>query len=315
VTAADNIDQLKDSWGPLSYCKLWGSKSTDGGKTWSKPVQLTKEEDNIHRDLRFAAVSNVNPNNALHILFQDSPIPSSAINEDHTVWANADIIYWACPTSLFSNESIKFGPEIEIFTNTKGGILDFGDIGEAGVATKTFMVENTGDQDLVVEPMFAGSKAFSASPNSFTLAPGGKQEVTVTFKPVTPDSEDTYLARPNNDKTERSAGLPLIGVGVPDLSAVDNQPAQRPNEYSLMQNYPNPFNPATAIQFSIAREEQVKLVIYDALGKEVEVLVKKNMQAGVHKVEWKAENLPSGLYFYRLTAGSFSSTKKMILMQ
>lgn len=223
VLAEDEIDQQQDSWGPLSFCRLWGSKSTDGGNTWTKPVQLTDEEANYHRDLRYHAVSNHNPDDALHLLFQDSQIPASAVNDAHTQWADVDIIHWECPTSLFSDEYETFGPELEIFTNTKEGILDFGDIDVAGEQSMSFTVKNIGDEDLVVEPMFTGLAAITASPNEFTVPPGGEQEVAVTLKTktfdgaVAKDSIYTYLAIPNNDESEKSCGLRLAAFAVPNL--------------------------------------------------------------------------------------------------
>lgn len=88
-----------------------------------------------------------------------------------------------------------------------------------------------------------------------------------------------------------------------------------PLEYALLQNYPNPFNPVTVINYQLPKTSNVKLSIYDALGREVNVLVNKSQNEGNHNVEWDASNYPSGVYFYRLEAGSFVSTKKMILIK
>ncbi len=88
-----------------------------------------------------------------------------------------------------------------------------------------------------------------------------------------------------------------------------------PKEFKLFQNYPNPFNPTTNIGFNIPRNGFVTLKIYDILGKEVETLVKENMNAGEYIISFSGNNLPSGLYFYRLTANGFSDTKKMILIK
>ncbi|MBS4028007.1 MAG: T9SS type A sorting domain-containing protein [Ignavibacteriales bacterium] len=88
-----------------------------------------------------------------------------------------------------------------------------------------------------------------------------------------------------------------------------------PTLLSLFQNYPNPFNPTTAINFLIPEREFVSLKIYDLLGKEIETLVNEEMKIGNYTAKWDATNLPSGMYFYRLTSGTFSETKKMILMK
>ena len=88
-----------------------------------------------------------------------------------------------------------------------------------------------------------------------------------------------------------------------------------PKEFYLLQNYPNPFNPNTRIQFAINSEELVTLKIYDVLGNEIETLVNETKPAGEYQFIWEANKLASGVYFYRLQAGDFISTKKMILQK
>jgi photosystem II stability/assembly factor-like uncharacterized protein len=88
-----------------------------------------------------------------------------------------------------------------------------------------------------------------------------------------------------------------------------------PDQFSLEQNYPNPFNPTTTIRYSIPRNGHVNLSVYNLLGEEAAVLVNENIEAGVHEVTFKAAALPSGVYFYQLTAGDFVQTEKMILLR
>ena len=85
--------------------------------------------------------------------------------------------------------------------------------------------------------------------------------------------------------------------------------------FYLNQNYPNPFNPATSIKFQIGSSRFVKLAVYDILGKEVEILVNKKLNAGTYEINWNALNYPSGVYFYRLTSDGFSDTKRMLLIK
>ncbi|MCB0749781.1 MAG: T9SS type A sorting domain-containing protein [Ignavibacteriae bacterium] len=86
-------------------------------------------------------------------------------------------------------------------------------------------------------------------------------------------------------------------------------------KYVLSQNYPNPFNPSTKINFSIPLNGLVKLTVYDMLGKEVKTLVNGNKSAGTYSVDFNASGLPSGVYFYKLTAGEFSEVRKMMLLK
>ncbi|MCB9211656.1 MAG: T9SS type A sorting domain-containing protein [Ignavibacteriales bacterium] len=88
-----------------------------------------------------------------------------------------------------------------------------------------------------------------------------------------------------------------------------------PTEFRLEQNYPNPFNPNTSIRYSISNENNVILKVYDILGKEVATLVNERKSSGYYVVNFDASNLTSGIYFYTIRAGSFSETKKMLLMK
>ena len=92
-----------------------------------------------------------------------------------------------------------------------------------------------------------------------------------------------------------------------------------PKEFSLLQNYPNPFNPSTNIQYSLGKATQVSLRVYSLLGVEIATLVNSKQEAGTYSVPFNSRtgflNLSSGIYFYRLEAGSFVSTKKLILMK
>jgi hypothetical protein len=96
------------------------------------------------------------------------------------------------------------------------------------------------------------------------------------------------------------------GGAVEEMQAV-------PSTYSLSQNYPNPFNPETSISYALPVDSRVKLSVFNALGQEVAQLVDGEKPAGVHSVKWNASGLASGLYFYRITAGDFVQTKRLIL--
>jgi photosystem II stability/assembly factor-like uncharacterized protein len=100
-----------------------------------------------------------------------------------------------------------------------------------------------------------------------------------------------------------------------DLTAVKPVEASCPVRFSLSQNYPNPFNPKTAIRYQVSGVSDVKLVVYDLLGREVAVLVNEKKAAGNYEVSFDGARLASGVYFYRLTAGSFVQSRKMILLK
>jgi hypothetical protein len=96
---------------------------------------------------------------------------------------------------------------------------------------------------------------------------------------------------------------------------VEEIPSVLPTNYSLSQNYPNPFNPSTNIQFSIPQDTYVRLSVYNLLGQEIAQLVDGELPAGQHEVQFEANQLPSGVYLYHLTAGYYVETRRMILVR
>ncbi len=99
------------------------------------------------------------------------------------------------------------------------------------------------------------------------------------------------------------------------LSGVINQNTGIPSAYGLSQNYPNPFNPVTNIEYAIPAAGYVDLKVFDMLGREVETIVNSFQQAGNYKAVFAGNNLPSGVYMYKLTAGGFIETKKMLMIK
>ena len=83
----------------------------------------------------------------------------------------------------------------------------------------------------------------------------------------------------------------------------------------MCQNYPNPFNPSTTIEFSVSSEGIVYLEVFDITGRKIITLFNEHVQSGSYTVEFNGDNLPSGLYFYKLTSGSDSITNKMLLIK
>ena len=131
---------------------------------------------------------------------------------------------------------------------------------------------------------------------------------------------DGYLFIGTNDGIYRSKN-PITSI------KENTQSRELPNNVNLSQNYPNPFNPVTTIKYNIPLNERreklnVKIIVYDILGKEVATLVNKKQKPGNYEVNWNAINVPSGIYLYRLRvysfsggAGDFAETKKMILLK
>jgi hypothetical protein len=114
-----------------------------------------------------------------------------------------------------------------------------------------------------------------------------------------------------------AGGVSAIGVARwnSGTSRVEQLSPTAPKTFLLEQNYPNPFNPSTTIRYQLPVASEVKLEVYDVLGKKIATLVNERQSAGSYQVVWNASGLSSGTYFYRLQAGTFTQTKKMILVK
>jgi hypothetical protein len=123
------------------------------------------------------------------------------------------------------------------------------------------------------------------------------------------EEAEMYAGLYENTSTGAKIYKRTFVVGVEDISS------GVPTSYELEQNYPNPFNPVTTIQFSIPQQSFVALEIFNSLGEKVSTLVSEELNAGTYKYEWKAGNLSSGVYYYKLVANDFSQTKKLILLR
>ncbi|MBI5060349.1 T9SS type A sorting domain-containing protein [candidate division KSB1 bacterium] len=111
----------------------------------------------------------------------------------------------------------------------------------------------------------------------------------------------------NGNHVYHEGGVAVVKSATPQSGLVGS--------YALAQNFPNPFNSQTSFSFSILNTERVSLKVFDLLGREVATVLDRNMDAGVHTINWSAEGLATGLYMYTLNAGTFSDTKKFVYMK
>jgi hypothetical protein len=116
---------------------------------------------------------------------------------------------------------------------------------------------------------------------------------------------------PNWQYNERHSGV----YDAPALVGVQNQQAEIVKDFVLKQNYPNPFNPSTSISYSIPKPENVVIKVYDVRGNEAAELVNSRLNAGSYSVDFNGSSFSSGVYYYTIKAGSFTQTKKMVLIK
>jgi hypothetical protein len=131
------------------------------------------------------------------------------------------------------------------------------------------------------------------------------------------DAPGSYTIVDSADNSYAYSGYNFTFMRKLIVTGVGSESENMPGIYSLSQNYPNPFNPSTTIQFTIpvGTYGRTSLRVYDVLGREVATLVNEVKQPGTYSVTWDASGIASGVYFYRLHAGEFSSMKKMLLLK
>jgi hypothetical protein len=160
-----------------------------------------------------------------------------------------------------------------------------------------------------------GTTSLGTANLPFKYVTGSTTQVDVTGNDV---------VTPTFTLTAGAHNLTLSGAGVnidyvmlikQDIQTGVSKDGLLPGTFALEQNYPNPFNPTTTINFTLAKPSNVKLLIYNILGQQVQTLVDTRMNAGQQSVVFDASKLASGVYFYRLEAGNFSSVKKMLLLK
>jgi hypothetical protein len=183
-----------------------------------------------------------------------------------------------------------------------------------------------------VWPLDAYDNLNTDSVNVVNISTNVGDEVNVGSNPKLVKGLSAFTAQVVRGGALYTTGLVLYAsdirgkVGVSDtirfniLVKVEQDNAEIPKEFALYQNYPNPFNPATEIKFDIPKESHVKIVIYDITGKEVKTLVDEVVKPGAYRILWdgtdnSGNKVTSGIYFYRMIAGSYVSVKKMVLIK
>lgn len=162
---------------------------------------------------------------------------------------------------------------------------------------------------------------------------GEQDKGIVRYKVYRSSSEDfseaEHIATVNESETKYMDCNPLRGnlsywITAVDSNGIESHPSSEilvqvlpilPLTYELSQNYPNPFNYSTIINFKLSKYSMVTLKIYDITGREIETLISEYLSAGEYSKNWQANSMPSGIYFYRLQAGFFNDTKKLVLLK
>ncbi len=202
--------------------------------------------------------------------------------------------------TVVATVNVGGSPSSVVFNTQNIGILS------GGFVSDRLIRYNANTFDTIPTPFIAGG---SLALIGDTLIVGRNGRITL-YNALTLDSLTQFNLTP---------GAPYTGIvafnGQFEFSNVIEVDAGVPKQFALDQNYPNPFNPTTMIRYELPVASTVSLKVYDVLGREVATLVNERQEAGAYSVTFNANTLSSGVYFYRLQAGNFVATKKMMLVK
>lgn len=320
-------------------------ESTDGGVTFGAPVNVTNypsDTSNV-RPAFWLSVSALYVGEELHLVWTEviDQVPNDA--GISYFFTDLRLRHWApsvnggVPTTAARFDTLHFNGSLPNGVNHLE--IDYGSLGI--------------DAEGVLTVVFTGFSGDSTQADPFTgigygdiwavsSADSGWRWGEPTNLTNSPDMDDRYpYISPWNEAgkinvfymSDSIAGAFAFGdnapVSTPDFlflktdhpsvvpydfyTAVADRATATPEGFALAQNYPNPFNPATAISFTLPASVKVKLEVFNAIGQKVATLVNSKLPAGSHTATWNAAHMPSGIYFYKLEAGSFSQTRKMVL--
>jgi len=267
---------------------MYPRKSTDGGTTWTRQTNGFPPVPAKYNDQIFLASSMVvNP------------------NDPHTVQVGGIL------RKSGSYDSIR------VYRTTDGG--------STWTVLRNGLPGKFQSEGKVLNKVVIASNPFNSQEYALVIPEAGIFRST--------DGGDNWFKLPNpTDRVPltvaigRSQGAEVIIVGVYAGSfyvyklrnapvGVEHEVGLPPATYTLEQNYPNPFNPSTNIQYSLPQDGFVTLKVFDVLGREVAILINEIKQRGTYTTQWHAADFPSGVYFLRLTAGSSTQVRKMLLMK
>ncbi len=265
--------------------EIYYKRSTNNGVSWETDTRLTNNSE--ISEYPCVAVSG----STVHVVWDDY----------RHVWPNLEIYYktsndggitWSADTRLTDNSGHSSVPSIAVidsfvhvvWDDTRNGSEDIyykGSVNGGNTWGADIRLTNNNNEQHIPSVSVSGSA------------------VHVVWRDYRDGNYEIYYKRNPTGN--------IIGI--------ININSEISNEFSLSQNYPNPFNPSTKIQFALPKSSFAKLVIYDALGRELKTIVSEQLNAGTYEADWNASNYPSGVYFYKLSAEDYSGTKKMVLVK
>jgi hypothetical protein len=224
------------------------------------------------------------------------------------------VMQLSLPDSIINYRAFKFSWDSPYFLSDIDSLLyEYTAVGDSSSAI--IQITNNSGKETELNGFFSRDSAFSLITElPVVLQTAETREFEVKFRPLEiKDYNDYIYFRSDSDIEGIALAIPVKASSDSLSTSVEYFPGNI--SYSLSQNYPNPFNPATTISFSVAKKGLVRLEIYDVLGSRVKTLINREVESGTYNINFNAEEIPSGVYFYSLTINGFSDTKKMLLLK
>jgi hypothetical protein len=216
--------------------------------------------------------------------------------------------------TTYCYRAFKYDWHTDLFTSDKDK-LEFGivPVGESGIIS--FNITNNFSDTIEINSTFNYDSAYTLQQQlPIVIAPQGSVNLSVKFNPEHEGAfiDDLHLRW----ETEGQRIAVVIHLtGYTNSIYLDVNQNEITSSYFLSQNYPNPFNPVSKIKYSIPKSSMVKMQVFDIIGREISTLVNKEQPAGNYEVAFDGSRFASGIYFYRISAGEYTSVKKMLLLK
>jgi DUF4097 and DUF4098 domain-containing protein YvlB len=210
--------------------------------------------------------------------------------------------------SLYVVDDLLYVPIVKILSDS----LKFGSVFFDSTKTKSLFIRNYGNSELVITNVYSNHNDISITPDTGNISMGDSMLFEVSFNAFSDSStEEGYIVFQSNSPSSPDS-ISFVANLVTGLNRSESTLLQ---SFSLSQNYPNPFNPSTYFNFTLPTTENVEFIIYDVNGQIVETLLDNKLVAGNYKLKFNGKYLSSGVYIYKLKAGNFVQSHKMIFIK
>lgn len=267
--------------------EIYYKRSTNGGISWGADMRLTIINPSGGATTQAPTIAVAGTR--VHVVWMDKRDGAEQIYYKHSTDGGVN---WIADTRLTFSGYGKYNPSIAVSDFQVHVVWDDASAGNHEIYYKR---SPDGGYNWIDSTRLTN---YTGTSGDAHIAISGTQ-LHVIWSDNRDNNQEIYYKRSPNGNS----------IGIQSIST------ENPPSFSLSQNYPNPFNPVTKIRFDVPRSENVMIVVYDILGKEITTLVNQHLQPGTYETDWDASIYSSGIYYYKIVSGDFTRTKKMVLIK